>query len=258
MAIDKIFGIAVLSGKGGVGKSVIASNLALAMASRGLKTVLFDAGGGDLTHLTNSGDMSSEELPNFASLNIHPAGENLSLYRSSISDAYSITDESDIEAFLEEIVEASSNCRCVVFDCLTGAGPITYTLAGISEVSLLVSTPDPTSVAGAYLLAKSLHNDGLVARAQLLFNQVESADEAASLKTRFDILTGKFLNRKFPMAGYIRSDGAIAESVLEQLPLLAGRSTSRSGPDFYSLADKMVKTGKLQSETEILKRQPEH
>ena len=258
MAIDRIFGIAVLSGKGGVGKSVIASNLALAMASRGLKTVLFDAGGGDLTHLTNSGDMSSEELPNFAKLNMQSAGNNLSLYRSSITDAYSISDESDIENFLSEIVEASNDCQCMVFDCLTGAGPIAYTLAGISEVSLLVSTPDPTSVAGTYLLAKALHNDGLVARSQLLFNQVESADEAASLKTRFDILSGKFLHRKFTMAGYIRSDAAIAESVIEQIPLLVGNSLSRSGSDFYSLADKMVSTGKLQSETGILKRQPKH
>jgi flagellar biosynthesis protein FlhG len=251
MAIDKIIAITVLSGKGGVGKSIISLNLAIALGSSGVKTLLFDAGGGDLVFLTNvgeaAGQQNNSELPIIA--------ENVSLYSSSISSPYSLQDENDIEQFLRSIVEMAPGFDCVVFDCLTGAGPLSYALAGLSEISLLVTTPDPTAIAGAYLMARALKYDGLASRTELLINQVESADEAASLKTRFDILTGKFIDYQFRQAGYIHKDQCLAESVLEQQPLLIWQTGGRSSNDFIRLAEKLSLSAGLHFETTFLKSQ---
>jgi flagellar biosynthesis protein FlhG len=251
MAIDKITAISILSGKGGVGKSVIALHLAIAFGAAGMKTLLFDAGGGDQAFLTNNG--VPEEKPDSL---IYPViTENVNLYLSSITNPYSLQDEDDIARFLRSIVEVTPGFDCVVFDCLTGTGPLSYTLAGLSEISLLVTSPDPTAIAGAYLMAKALKNDDLASRTEFLVNQVESADESASLKTRFDILTKKFIDYQFKQAGYIHKDQLLAESVLEQQPLLTWQTGSRSSGDFLRLAEKLSLSAGLHFETTFLKSQ---
>ncbi|MCP4581910.1 MAG: MinD/ParA family protein [candidate division Zixibacteria bacterium] len=251
MAVENIIAIAILSGKGGVGKSVISLNLALGLGKLGIKTLLFDAGGGNLVYLTNN--MHPEMEPNKSA--ILPIADNVDLYTSIVADSNSLFDDGDIERLLSEIVEVTPEFQCILFDCFTGSGPVPYTLAGLSELSLMVTTPDPTAVAGTYLLARSLYQDGLATRSGLLFNMVESADEAASLKTRFDILTGKFLSHQFEQAGYIRNDSLLAESVLEQQPLLSWRPESRSGLDFLNLSKKMRLEDRLQFETDKIKSQ---
>jgi flagellar biosynthesis protein FlhG len=245
MAVDKVIGITVLSGKGGVGKSVAALNLSLALGRHYGKVLLFDAAGGSLVHLTNSN-------PTEDTLTIG-LEENVDLYNSSIADSYSILSEADIEGFLQEIVDVSRGYDYVVFDCLTGAGPVSYTLAGLAELTLLVTTADPTSIAGTYLLAKALHQDGLAARSELIFNGVQSVDEAASLKTRFDILTSRFLKRTFAQSGYIHQDQALAESVMEQRPLLQSNNISPAYRDFQRLASDISRLNGLQSETSDFK-----
>ncbi len=249
MAVDKVLGVAVLSGKGGVGKSVIALNLALAMGKFGVRTLLFDAGGGDLNHLANCG--ATEGFKGIKPvINI---GENVGLYNSMIDDSYSILSEEEIELFLSEIVKASSGYDCVVFDSLTGAGPVSYTLAGLSDLSMLVTTADPTAIASAYALAKALHQDGLATRCGVLFNMVKSADEAASLKTRFDILTERFINSKFEQSDYIHNDSLLAESVIEQQPLLTSGKGSPAASDFLRIASIFKQSARFHTETSILK-----
>jgi len=249
MAIETVVGLAILSGKGGVGKSVISLNLALALGRLGVKTLLFDAGGGDLVNLANTGRFDSQE----AQPDIFQITDNIGLYSSSITGSYTISDEEDIEGLLGEIVRVVPGYGCAVFDCPTGAGPVSYVLGGLSEKVIIVSTPDPTSIAGAYLLIKTLHQDGLSKRCGILFNRVESADEAASLKTRFDIITRKFLGQRFEQIGYIRDDSMVAESVLEQQPLLLENPEGDSSLDFINLAKSLYREKRFHFETGVLK-----
>ena len=123
-------------------------------------------------------------------------------------------------------------------------------MAGLSEISIVVSTPEPTSIAGAYLMTKQLYYDGLAGRARLLFNQVESADQAAALQTKFGILTGKFLACKLASAGYVRKDNHLGNSVLKQQPLLQGADDSgAAGSDLLNIARRLRPAGKFQIET---------
>jgi flagellar biosynthesis protein FlhG len=249
MAIETVVGLAILSGKGGVGKSVISLNLALALGRLGIRTLLFDAGGGDLVNLANTGRFDTQKAPS----DVFQIADNVGLYPSSITDSYTIFDEEDIEEFLDEIIRAVPGYSCAVFDCPSGAGPVSYVLGGLSERVIIVSTPDPTSIAGAYLLIKALHRDGLSKRCGILFNRVESADEAASLKTRFDIITRKFLHQRFEQVGYIRDDSMLVESVLEQQPLLLKNPEGDSSLDFINLAESFCSEKRFHFETGVLK-----
>jgi flagellar biosynthesis protein FlhG len=245
MAIENVKGLAVFSGKGGVGKSVISLNLALGFGSLGIKTLLFDAGGGDLANLTNTG-CPDHENRNFV---ITPITENVGLFISSISDIYGLSVENMTENLMIELAHTARDYECVVFDCPTGSNPAVYLLSGLVEKSLIISTPDPTSIAGAYLLLKSLFKEGFADRCEVVFSQVDSGDEAAILKTKFDILTRQFLEHRFELAGYIHRDPSVAESVLEQQPLMIGKPRCRAGQDFYGLALRQSRSREFHFET---------
>ncbi|MCD6162463.1 MAG: P-loop NTPase [candidate division Zixibacteria bacterium] len=246
MAIEEVTGIALLSGKGGVGKSVIALNLALSLGSLGMKTILLDVGSGDLVNLTNSGNLNCESDGS----NNFNLTDNVNLYCSSIAHCSTILGEKDVEDFLAEIVSVVQGNDFAIFDCPTGVGPIPYTLAGLSEIPVIVSTPEPTSIAGAYILARSLYREELAQRCGILFNRVDSADMAASLETRFDILTSQFLHFKFNHAGFIHDDRHLALSVLEQQPFFLSQHDCPARSDFLNLARICRLKGKLQNETE--------
>jgi len=253
MAIETVTGIAILSGKGGVGRSAVSLNMALGMGSLGVKTLLFDAAGGDLANLANVGFPDTGiDKPCLYSLT-----DNVDLNSPVVPDSYLVHDESDLEDFLAEVVRLVPGYKCVIFDCPSGTGPITHMLAGLSEVSVIISTPDPTSIAGAYLLVKSLHYDGLAKRCEILFNKVKSADQAASLQTKFNLLTRQFLHHEFEHAGYIHDDIQLAESVLEQQPLLLESARSSSGMDIMSFAEKCCQYSGFQFETGDLKSHSE-
>lgn len=246
MAIEDVTGIALLSGKGGVGKSVVALNLALSLGSIGMKTLLFDAGGGDLTNLTNSGNLNCESDGS----NDYDLTDNVRLHCSPIAHCSTILGEKDVENFLTEIVSVVPGNDFAIFDCPTGVGPIAFTLAGLSEIPVIISTPEPTSIAGAYILARSLFQDGLTQRCGILFNQVESADMAASLETRFDILTSQFLHFTLHHTGFVHNDRYLALSVLDQQPLFLNQYDCPAKSDFLNLAQKFRLKGKLHNETE--------
>ena len=249
MAIETVFGLAILSGKGGVGKSVISLNLALALGHLGIKTLLFDAAAGDLANLANVGQITI----NKAQPDVIQITDNVKLYTSAVTNSCTTFDEEGVEAFLAELIRVTLGYNCAVFDCPTGVGPISCILGGLSEKIIVVSTPDPTSIAGAYLLIKRLYHDGLSERCGLLFNCVKSADEAASLKTRFDIMTRRFLSKQFEQIGYIRDDSMLSESVLEQQPLLLEKHQSDSSLDFISLAESLRHLKGFHFETGVLK-----
>jgi flagellar biosynthesis protein FlhG len=249
MAIEKVVGIAVVSGKGGVGKSVIALNLALAIGRMGLKTLLFDAAHGDLANLANVGKTKSSGSKS----ELMPLTENVNLYVSAIKNPYSVAESKEIHRFLQEIIKATPGHVYSIFDCPTGISAISQVVAGLSEKILITSTPDPTSIAGSYILAKALYHEGMGSRCATLFNQVESSSDAVSLKTRFDILSGQFLKHKFSDMGFIRKDSQMARSVLEQAPLLSSEPISPSGQDITELAHKLSPAGVFHNATVLSK-----
>jgi flagellar biosynthesis protein FlhG len=249
MAIEKVNGLAVVSGKGGVGRSVISLNLALAIGKMGVKTVLFDASGGDLTNLANAGQWTSVVKTESTS----QLAENVYLYNSALVNPYLVTSSKQIRRLLQEIINIVPGFKCAIFDCPTGINAISQTLAGLSEKIVLVSTPDPTAIAGAYIVAKAFARENLGERIGLLFNLVESIDDAASLKTRFDLMSGTFLNCRFADYGHIRKDAAMADSVMEQNPLFNYASQSPAAVDVAALAQKMYPSGLFQYTSRVPK-----
>lgn len=245
MAIEKVKALAIVSGKGGVGKSLLALNLALGLGKGGLKTLLYDAAGGNLAIMCNNAQPG-------LSINQTIGGnlsDNVSLYASSLRNPCLVTNSKGIRTLLQEIIGIVPGFQCVVFDCPTGVNAISQTLAGLSEKVALVSTSDPTSIAGAYIVARAFEKEGLGRRIGLLFNQVTNIDEAVSLKTRFDILSNSFLKCRFENIGHVRKDDTLADSIQEQNPALQSETDSPGTGDIMAIAQNLFSRRAFQSET---------
>jgi flagellar biosynthesis protein FlhG len=217
--------IVVTSGKGGVGKTNITVNLALALAKRQKKTILFDAdlgmanvdvilGVSARAHLGEviSGKKTLEEilLPINEFLEIVPGGSGI----HELADL----DQAALEKFIKKLRELEHRAEYILVD--TGAGisrgVLNFVLAA-NEV-LVVTTPEPTAITDAYGLIKAIDQHNPLARVQLLINMVESEQEARAVAQKLIMIVDRFLDIDVRYLTYMEKDPQVSRSVLQQMP----------------------------------------
>ena len=235
--------LAVTSGKGGVGKSCIAVNLAVAIARMGRSTLLVDADFGlgnsalllgcgvenSLEHVL-SGECRAAEvvvegpeglvlLP--ASANGQRAGWELGPGAGDIS-----ADLSSFEAQFEYVIVD------------TGAGLVSTTIDAAVAVQrmVLVATPEPTAIADAYATMKALLVERSDMAVHLVVNMAESQSEAEELQEKFAELAVRFLGAQIDNWGYIPFDRYVREASKRQVPLAQINPPSPAAEAIESLA----------------------
>ena len=217
--------IAVTSGKGGVGKSCIALNLAIALARRGRRTLLVDAdfGLGSSALLTgNTAEYSIEDVllgrtqaavaaisgpDGLQMLVASSAGDNAG-WQLGIGAGEVRADLSEYEAGFER----------VVVDTGAGLAAKTVDSAVASDRVLLVATPEPAAIADAYATMKALLGLRIELPVHLLVNMAESRREADDLQEKFAELATRFLGAEIDNRGYIPLDRYVREAVKRQVP----------------------------------------
>lgn len=218
--------IAVTSGKGGVGKSNVSLNLALAWAQRGGRVLVVDAdfGLGTLEVLLDvlpphhlgdwlEGRASFEEirLPVADRVDLLAAGSGLWELASLPGDR--------VRAAIQQMADACRGYDMVLIDTGAGVGPqVLGILAAVGEV-LVVTTPEPTAVTEAYTMFKALRHVNPDATVYLLVNQAtdhvgrETAEQLA-------LATERFLGWKSAYIGAVPSDFQVGLAVQERRPFL--------------------------------------
>lgn len=220
--------IAVTSGKGGVGKTTIAVNLAVLLAEMGERVLLVDADlglanvdvmlglefGRHLGHL-----LMPECMPDDVAVE-GPAGMRVI---SGGSGLRQLADASgaDRTMLLDKLTEYYSRFDRVVIDTSPGIGSdVTDFLRGADEI-LLVTTPEPTSLRDTYAAMKSMaplaHDDGSV---RLIVNMAASEAQAAQAVAVLNEVTVKFLDRHFTDWCHVALDSMVARSIRAGRPLV--------------------------------------
>ena len=229
--------IAVTSGKGGVGKSNIAVNLAVKLASAGKNVVLLDADLG----LANADVLCNLNLSNNLSHVIArkkelrevmiqaPGGFSLIGGASGLARMADLTDY-DRQRLVDALAELEEKADVILIDTGAGISPNVLAFTRAADHVLVVTTPEPTAITDAYAVVKVVHRswasgatDGLGGGARqmsLLVNQVKSPGEARVVYERIAKVARQFLGVSVMDAGYVFDDDQVAQAVRRRTPFL--------------------------------------
>jgi flagellar biosynthesis protein FlhG len=228
--------IAVSSGKGGVGKTNIAINLALAYAQAGKKVIVMDADLGlanvnvvlgvipryNLYHLIRKQKSLSEILVDTS------YGIKIIAGASGFSKIANLT-EDERRDFISELA-ALSNADVLIIDCAAGVSNNVISFIAAADDALIVTTPEPTAITDAYGIIKIIATEieNLDLGLKLIVNRVKSVVEGKRVAERVINIAGQFLNLKVDYLGFVFDDPVVHSAVVRQKPFLILEPKSRA------------------------------
>lgn len=217
---------AISGGKGGVGKSTLALNLALAYAQQGLRTLMVDTdlGMADLNLLLGvapdkslldalGGTPLEEVVVRAHGLDLLPA-LNGSYLLSTIGPAGQ-------QRILELVQSLADRYDALVVDVAAGIGQAQTRFAGATTDAIVVVNPEPLSMADAYACLKVLSVEQGVRHAFIVANRVTSRAQADEVTARLGALVARFLDLKVTALPPVPADPLVAEAAHIGVPLLA-------------------------------------
>jgi len=245
--------IAVVSGKGGVGKTVITANLAARLASSGRRVLVVDAdlGLGNLDILLDvepeftildalHGLQPPEKIPVHTSkgFDLLPAGSGLpegTMLTQMLSDG--------MASVLDSI---ESHYDVILFDAGAGVGDVVLFFASLADEILLVATPEPTSLMDSYATIKILNRTYGRNEFLLIVNQANPASFTKIGQTvagHLQNVISRFINSeekkpvRLELIGSIPMDPAIPQAIRRRQLLSEASPESPSALFLNSLAD---------------------
>jgi flagellar biosynthesis protein FlhG len=219
--------IAVTSGKGGVGKSNIAVNLAIRFASAGKQVVLLDADLG----LANADVLCNVGVPFNLSHVISrkkelrdvmceaPGGFRLIGGASGLARMADLSD-ADRQRLVGALGELEQAADLILIDTGAGISPNVLSFTRAADHVLVVTTPEPTAITDAYAVVKVISRDGLPRRLSLLVNQATNALEGKMVYDRIAKVARQFLGVSVLDAGYVLDDAAVCAAVRKRTPFV--------------------------------------
>ncbi|GKV55572.1 flagellum site-determining protein YlxH [Sporosarcina sp. NCCP-2222] len=219
--------IAVVSGKGGVGKSNFSTNFAYALQNSGKKVIIvdMDIGMGNIHILLGSSPAYS--LKDYVSGQktlqevITMDTEGLA-FISGGSGLDSVLDWSAemFNRLLEAFDQLQQEYDFILFDMGAGATQSSIDLIIAVDEVIVISTTEPTSITDAYSMMKFIYLKDPEKRFHLVSNRVAKQEEGLEAARRLQFAMKKFLNKETTILGFLPEDPAVHTSVVAQKPFL--------------------------------------
>ncbi|MDD2211458.1 MAG: MinD/ParA family protein [Clostridia bacterium] len=239
--------ITISSGKGGVGKSNLSLNLALALTDFKQKVMLLDADMGlanidvilGLTPLYNLSHviMGEKTIPEIIiegphGLKIIPGG-------SGMQELANLK-EWELENFLTKLSKIEGEADYLLIDTGAGLAKTVLSFALAADELIIVTTSDPTAITDAYGFIKTLCIQNYSGQIYIVVNRAFSANDAAIVYNKLKIAVNKFLKYNIEFLGFVVEDSKVGQAVREQKAFIIAYPQSMASYNLYNIAAKIT------------------
>ena len=249
-AVKPVQVIAVTSGKGGVGKTSVSVNLAVAMSLSGKRVMLLDGDLGmanvdvmlglqptyNLSHVVEGKcTLNDTLLKGPAGLMVVPASSG----KRNMAELSAAENAGLVHAFSE----LHSPLDVLIVDTAAGIADSVITFSQAAQEVIVVVCGDPASLTDAYALIKVLNRDHGVERVQVLANMVHNAIEAREIYESLRRVAERFLDVTLNLMGFVPQDEWLRRAVRRQKAVVEVYPNSPSAEAFFGLTRKIEQWG---------------
>lgn len=249
--------ITVTSGKGGVGKSNVSINIAIELSRLHKKVIILDADFG----LANVEIMLGIR-PKYSLADLMFRGKSLTEIITEgpenigfISGGSGIEELANMNSFQvqylsNKLYELDELADYIIIDTGAGISDALIHFIKSSDQTLLVATPEPTSITDAYAVLKILNRATAECECKpivhMISNRVTTYEEGKQLYEKLNVVVKKFLQVILEYQGAVLQDTNIMRAVMEQKPISIAYPKSPAAQSFVELAHMIVEGERME------------
>lgn len=243
--------IAIASGKGGVGKTTLAVNMGIALAQGGSRTTLLDADPGlanadvlcGVTPTTRLDAALGDFRRPLSSLAV-PVTERFQLIPGSAgTPRMADLPPADRLHLVRSIRALEADADVIIIDTGAGLGLSSLGFAAVADRCIVVVTPEPTSIADAYAVIKSLvamRGDGTTPPAiDIVVTAAETEELAHTVHGKIAGVAERFLGFRPALLGFVRRDESVTRSIRAREPLMLANPRCIAARDVRRVAESL-------------------
>ncbi len=239
--------ITITSGKGGVGKSNITLNFALALQDKGYKVVVLDAdiGLSNIDILMGIApkytllDLLNKKMGIFEVMVEATNGLKFISGGSDLQNLFDLTRNS-FPYLIDQLYLLNGKIDFLLIDTGAGVNKESLKLLLASDEVFVITTTEPTSIADSYAMIKLLKSKNKEIRINLIINQIASEKEGDNTANRLKLVIERFLNSEINVLGYIFKDDIVSKSVKDQSPFYINYPNSKASKNIKLLVEKYI------------------
>lgn len=243
--------ITVTSGKGGVGKSNMSINLAIQLSKAGNRVVILDADFGLANVEVMLGIRPTYSLIDLIHRRkdikeiITKGPENIGFISggSGIRDMLQLSEEQH-SYLLTKLYELDELADYIIIDTGAGISDCVLEFIETSSETLLVVTPEPTSITDAYAVLKMLNLRELFLEQEksikVVCNRVQGEKDGIQLFEKLNVVVKRFLKVRIEYIGSVVQDDCVMKSVMQQKPISIAYPRSNAVKGYRMIANRMM------------------